>query len=112
MKALPFIAVPVTLFGLLVSACDRADSPTEPAGPSALSLANGPEIEPNNVCSAPQNLGTVTLPFTIDGSLDGSPLPTGDVDFFRVAGTPNAAVRVDLEGQATGCLHPRRHQLL
>jgi Tol biopolymer transport system component len=102
MKALPLMTVPVTLFGLLVSACDRADSPTEPAAPSALSLANGPEIEPNDACVTPQDLGAVTLPFTLDASLDGSPLPTGDVDFFRFSGTPNTALRVDLEGQATG----------
>jgi len=67
-----------------------------------LSLASGPDIEPNNVCLAPQDLGAVTLPFSLDGSLDGSPLPSGDVDFLRFTGTPNTAVRVDLEGQATG----------
>ncbi len=102
MKALRFMAVPVALFGLLASACDRADSPTEPAVPRALALANGPDIEPNDACVTPQDLGTVTLPFTLDGSLDGFPLPGGDVDFFRFSGTPTTSVRVDLEGQATG----------
>ncbi|MGH9891228.1 MAG: PKD domain-containing protein [bacterium] len=59
-------------------------------------------MEPNDACVTPQDFGTITLPFTFDGSLDGTPFPTGDVDFFRFAGTPNTTVRVDLEGQATG----------
>jgi Tol biopolymer transport system component len=54
------------------------------------------------VCVAAQDFGAATLPFALDGSLDGFPLPGGDVDFLRFTGTPNTAVRVDLEGQATG----------
>jgi Bacterial pre-peptidase C-terminal domain len=59
------------------------------------------EVEPNNTCLTAQNLGTVALPFTVDGSLD-STSESPDVDFFRFTGPPGSAVRVDLEGAATG----------
>jgi hypothetical protein len=63
-------------------------------------LALAQEIEPNNTCPTAQDVGTVALPFTLEGSLD-SPPTTPDVDFFRLTGTPGSTVRVDLEGQAT-----------
>jgi hypothetical protein len=61
-------------------------------------FAQGSEVEPNNTCPAAQNFGAVTLPFTVEGSIE--PLP--DVDFFRFTGTPGTGVLVDLEGAATG----------
>ena len=59
------------------------------------------ETEPNNTCAAAQAIGAVTLPFTLNGSLD-TPPSTPDVDFFRFTSTPGTVVQVDLEGQATG----------
>jgi Tol biopolymer transport system component len=100
--AVRLLPVPLALFGLLVLACVREESLTAPAAERALTLSIGPDIEPNNACVAPQGFGTVTLPFSLNGSLDGFPFPGGDVDFLRFTGTPNTAVRVDLEGQSTG----------
>jgi len=59
-------------------------------------------VEPNDTCPTAQDIGAVTLPLTMAGSLDPVPPATGDVDFFRFTGTPNVVVRVDLEGQSTG----------
>jgi PKD repeat protein len=67
-----------------------------------LTFSQGTEAEPNNTCPTAQDVGTLTLPYVLDGSLDGSPLPSGDVDFVRFSATPLTTVRVDLEGQATG----------
>ena len=67
-----------------------------------MSLTTGPDVEPNNTCSTAQDFGAIALPFTLGGSLDGFPLPVGDVDFVRFTGTPNTEVQVDLEGQSTG----------
>ncbi|MEE9425691.1 MAG: carboxypeptidase-like regulatory domain-containing protein [Methylococcales bacterium] len=65
----------------------------------SLSTAFGQEmdVESNNTCPAAQEIGTVTLPFTLDGILDPA-----DVDFFRLALTPDSRVRIDLEGETTG----------
>jgi hypothetical protein len=41
------------------------------------------EVEPNNTIAAPQNLGTLTLPFTIDGFCGGTSATNGDLDIFR-----------------------------
>src|SRR5689334_1499246 len=59
------------------------------------------EVEPNNTCTIAQDVGAVSLPFSLNGSLD-TPPATPDVDFFRFTVTPSATVQVDLEGQATG----------
>jgi len=62
--------------------------------------ATGTDIEPNNSCQAAQDMGTVSLPFVLDGNLDSSQTP--DVDFFRFSGISGAPVVVDLEGAPTG----------
>lgn len=62
---------------------------------SAASRANAQESEPNDSCAASQDLGAVTLPLSLTGSL-GSP----DVDFFRtLISTTNASgtAVIDLE---------------
>jgi hypothetical protein len=61
----------------------------------------GVEQEPNHPCPAAQAFGAVSLPFAVDGSLDSTP-DSPDLDFLSFTGTPGAAVRVDLEGAATG----------
>ncbi len=94
-------AFQVAVLAAVVASCSR-DLPVEPSRVSLLASVQGPDVEPNDACSTPQDFGAVALPFTLDGSLDGFPLPGGDVDFFRFSGTPNTSVRVDLEGQATG----------
>src|SRR5690349_8598471 len=58
------------------------------------------EVEPNNTCGTAQAIGAVTLPFSLNGSLDTA-AGTSDVDFFRFTGTPSSTIQVDLEGQAT-----------
>jgi hypothetical protein len=67
----------------------------------AAPLAFGQDQEPNNTCLTAQDFGAVAFPFMVDGSLD-TPPETPDVDFFKFTGTPGTALRVDLEGQATG----------
>jgi 5-hydroxyisourate hydrolase-like protein (transthyretin family) len=57
-------------------------------------------MEPNNDCASAQDFGSVTLPFTVSGSLN-TPPGTPDVDFFKITGTPGASVRLDLEGADT-----------
>ena len=92
----------VAVLATVMGACTR-DLPVDPGRVSLLASVQGPDLEPNNTCPTAQDFGAIALPFTLDGSLDGSPLPGGgDVDFVRFTGTPNTAVRVDLEGQATG----------
>ncbi len=100
MKSVRNPAVLVAVSGLLVLGCQRE---RDALGPHFdLTPAQATEVEPNNTCPNAQDFGTVTLPFTVDGSLDPIPPASGDVDFFRFAGTPNSVVRVDLEGQSTG----------
>ena len=65
-------------------------------------VALSQETEPNNTCPTAQDIGTVALPFTLEGSLDSTLEIPADVDFFRFTGTPGSTVRVDLEGQDTG----------
>jgi hypothetical protein len=59
------------------------------------------EIEPNDPCSSAQDIGEITLPFAISGSLDSTEA-VPDVDFFRLSGAPGSVVKVDLEGESTG----------
>ncbi len=87
------------VLGLLAMACERDAGLVDPGAIAASLVA---EVEPNDACAAPQDLGPVTLPLVQNGSLDGFPFPSGDVDFYRFAGPPNVAVRIDLEGQSTG----------
>ena len=91
----------VAVLATVMAACTR-DLPVDPSPVAVLASVQGPDLEPNNTCSDAQDFGAVALPFTLNGSLDGFPLPSGDVDFLRFTGTPNTAVRVDLEGQGTG----------
>ena len=73
---------------------------SETLNQQAIAAANEADIEPNDTCLTAQDIGTVTLPFTLNGILDSSQIP--DVDFFKITGTPDAAVIVDLEGQGSG----------
>jgi hypothetical protein len=70
-------------------------------GSGSLLAAQEIEIEPNQPCFSAQDFGPVSFPFAVSGSLDPPP-DQGDVDFYRFEGIPITAVRVDLEGQATG----------
>lgn len=95
-------AFQVVVLATVMAACTR-DLPVDPGRVPLLASVQGPDVEPNTTCSTALDFGGIVLPFTLNGSLDGSPLPGGgDVDFVRFTGTPNAAARVDLEGQATG----------
>ncbi len=105
-----YTTVAATMVGLLLTGCDDRPRFLEPdPGPVGEWLPNavgasgyGTDLEPNNSCPAAQNIGLVGLPYTLNGSLDPVAPASGDVDFFRFEGTPHAAVRADLEGQATG----------
>ncbi len=66
-----------------------------------LAFAQGGEVEFNHPCPAAQDFGAVTLPFTVEGSLD-TPPDFPDVDFFRFTATPGAEVRADLIGLELG----------
>ncbi len=105
MKHLRISMLAAALLGLLALGCDREPMPLEPSlAPSgiAASAMMAPGLEPNDTCFVATDLTLDTLPLWIHDTLSGSPHPNGDVDFFRIAGTPNAQVTVDLEGQATG----------
>lgn len=95
MKDLRYLMVLIAILGLLVLSCEKRHNPVEvphsdQGGESRLAKASSPafsqgtEVEPNDACLTAQDLGTITLPFTLSGSLDGFPFPNGDVDFFRV----------------------------
>ena len=51
--------------------------------------ASAQETEPNDPCSAAQDVEEVALPFTSSGSLDSSE-EAPDVDFFRFSGAPGS----------------------
>ena len=74
-------------------AMDRASQP-------AAMTVNGLEVETNNSCQEAQDVGTVALPFTMEGNLDSSLAP--DIDFYRFSGTPGAPLVIDHEGEPTG----------
>ncbi len=59
------------------------------------------EAEPNNTCLTAQDLGSITLPFSVDGSLD-TPPETPDVDFYKFTVSPGDLVIIDHKGSATG----------
>lgn len=92
----------VALVGVFVSGCERAPDPMAATPVMSVAASTATETEPNNTCSTAQDVGAPSLPLSLAGSLDGFPYPSGDVDFVRLAATPNASVRVDLEGQGTG----------
>ena len=77
-----------------------AQSATALAQPAIAPKATGTETEPNNSCQMAQDLGTVPLPFVLDGNLDSTVEP--DIDFYRFSGTPGVLVGIDHEGAATG----------
>src|SRR5262245_55563428 len=92
----------IAVLAAVLAACAR-DLPVDPSHIALQASVQGPDVEPNSTCPTAQNFGAIALPFTLEGSLDGSTVPGGgDVDFVRFTGTPNTSVRVDLEGQATG----------
>jgi PKD repeat protein len=99
-------AVLVAFAGLVALGCDQYQTPVEPlveGAKGAKIVVSGAGVEPNDACATATNLGLITpLPLTIYDTLSGSPLPNGDVDFFRFAATANDTVIVDLEGQVTG----------
>jgi hypothetical protein len=59
------------------------------------------EVEPNEPCLLAQDLGPISLPYMVSGALDALDVD-GDVDFYRLLGTPNSGVQVDMEGQESG----------
>ena len=63
---------------------------------SPLAWAGTPEVEPNNTCTAPQNLGTMG---TV--SLSGT-IAAADVDFFTLTVAPGQLLQVDMRGAPSG----------
>jgi hypothetical protein len=62
-----------------------------------LARAQEVEVEPNNPCSAAQDLTAASDPLTITGSID-----TPDVDFYRVSAPPGSVLRVNLQAASSG----------
>jgi hypothetical protein len=60
---------------------------------------NATEVEPNNSCQSPQDVGALSGSFVMSGHLDSSMAP--DIDFFRFTGTAGAAITIDLRGVDT-----------
>ncbi|MEZ4513967.1 MAG: carboxypeptidase regulatory-like domain-containing protein [Chloroflexota bacterium] len=63
--------------------------------------AQGVEVEPNNSCETAQDLGTITMPFTLDGELDIA-TTAGDIDFYQIRATPGEHLEITLSGVDTG----------
>lgn len=59
------------------------------------------EAEPNSICVSAQNLGAVTLPSSVTGSLD-TPPDTPDVDYYRITATPGDLIAIDERGETSG----------
>jgi hypothetical protein len=70
---------------------------------SSQALAQIADVEPNNSCSAPQEVGPLDGgdPVVVTGSLD-TPPDEPDVDFFRFEATPGADLIAELEGESSG----------
>lgn len=68
----------------------------------SLTLAQGVDTEPNNVCAQAQAIAPrpIALPFTVTGSLD-TPLTNPDIDFLKFSVVPGSVVRVNYEGAPT-----------
>jgi len=65
-----------------------------------LSPAHGQDAEPNNSCLGAQDLGAISLPYSLDGDLypspDGDPyISLADVDYFRFTATPGTLLQID-----------------
>ncbi|MCB9431185.1 MAG: carboxypeptidase regulatory-like domain-containing protein [Ardenticatenaceae bacterium] len=63
--------------------------------------AQGVEVEPNSSCETAQDLGTITMPLTLDGELDIS-TTSSDIDFYQIRATPGDYLEVTLSGTETG----------
>ena len=70
-------------------------------GAIPIALAQGADNEPNNTCTEAQDMGSVSLPFVIDGSLD-TPPNKPDIDFFKLLGAAGSEITVVYEGTDTG----------
>jgi 5-hydroxyisourate hydrolase-like protein (transthyretin family) len=80
-KTLTFIAL--NLFGLAYT-------------PQAFAIQEGPGVK--NLCTSPQNFGSVALPFSIEGTLTPTLVPDAgffDADFFEIVGTPGDTIAVE-----------------
>lgn len=53
------------------------------------------EVEPNQPCSAAQDLTSATLPFAMTGEISST---VRDIDFYRFTGTPGDLITIRLEG--------------
>jgi len=75
-------------------------TPTRPAPTGTPTAASRfTEVEPNNSCGSPQNLGSPVLPIRIEGF---KTQPFGDaVDFYAFSATPGTQLRVTLEGDSS-----------
>lgn len=71
------------------------------AGTNSVALAQAFDTEPNNTCFDSQDVGAVSPPLVVEGSLD-TPPDSPDVDFYRFTAAPDLALVADLEGQSTG----------
>jgi hypothetical protein len=80
------------------------------ASKAIVALAAETDQEPNNSCSAAQNLGAVPLPALVNGSLGTSEV-NRDIDFFRVVATPESVVQIKLQG-SSGSTAPLTDPLL
>lgn len=65
------------------------------------SMGQESETEPNNACLAAQDMGSLSLPFSISGSLD-TLNDEFDIDFFRFSGVAGPPVQADYQGSAAG----------
>jgi len=65
-----------------------------------LAPAFGQDTEPNNSCAAAQDLGPISMPFSLDGELYPSPVgdpfvSPADVDYYRFTATPGTLIQID-----------------
>jgi hypothetical protein len=58
------------------------------------------DLEPNNSCQTPQDVGGISETFQVQGMLDS--LFDPDIDFYRFSGIAGDPFQITLEGQATG----------
>jgi hypothetical protein len=70
-------------------------------GSLSIVLSQGTDVEPNNSCAEAADLGEVTLPFTLDGSLD-TPPDKPDIDFFKFSGPAGSLIRADMVSPREG----------
>jgi hypothetical protein len=64
-------------------------------------LAQGRDIEPNNSCFKPQNLGAIGLPYTLAGRI-GTINDAPGIDYFRIVATPGSTLEITLRGASSG----------